>query len=49
MITSNALARTDIVLATVVLVTVISLTLYSLARLSRRFLMPWERATGLHL
>lgn len=45
MITSNALARTDIVLATVVLVTLISLALYTLARLSRRFLMPWERAT----
>jgi len=45
MITSNSLARTDIVLGAVLLVTVISLLLYSGARFSRRFLMPWEHLT----
>jgi ABC-type nitrate/sulfonate/bicarbonate transport system permease component len=44
MITSSALARTDRVLAAVVVVTVLSLALYATARLSRRFLMPWERS-----
>jgi len=45
MIQSNALARTDRVLAASLIVTIVSLALYTLARLSRRFLMPWERAT----
>lgn len=45
MITSNSLSRTDIVLAAVLLVTILSLLMYGLAKGSRRFLMPWERAS----
>lgn len=45
MITSNSLSRTDIVLAAVLLVTVLSLVVYGLAKGSRRFLTPWERAS----